>query len=423
MPSCGLPSTRMRCGNAPPISSCPGPLSGKRHGASEPVVRSRAWARNERGRRRPFADDSGRPRSRESAVRCHVLPPSGRAAWDRWVAVGSAGHMHQTFWWAEPLRMFGLSSEVVAAWTGDDLLGGTLFRCTKLPRLPARIVESLDGPTFQAWDRSYAKSYSEALAKFVDGSHTLAVIIRACPDPAIHHDLSEALRRLPGDVVLTQGVTDAVLSLDHQTLETLSGGFSQGLRRAIKRARANAVEVRRLEAPDGLRAAYDTWIATARRKGFDSVRPWPALEPVLRHSVSSGSGVVFGAVVDGVVVASVFATYLGRAAEYVYGGQLDGTEHLSSASLLQSAAIEEAIDRGLSEYSFGVLPAHGDPRRSGIDQFKLSFGAVPRPTLDTITWRRHVLLYEGLTRLRGHPLGARIERSLRRRAISAGSAR
>jgi hypothetical protein len=317
--------------------------------------------------------------------------------------------------------MFGLSSDVVAAWAGGELVVGTLFRSTKVPRLPLTIAESLDGPTFKAWEPSYARSYAQAIGAFADRSRALAVVVRDCPDPAVHRDLTEALRLLQGDVVLSRGVTDAVLDIAGQTGEGLWAGFSQGLRRSVKRARANAVQVTRLEDDESLRAAYDTWMATAHRKGFDSVRPWPALEPVVRHSVASGAGVVFGARVDGVLVASIFVTYIGRAASYVYGGQLDGAEAFASSSVLQLSAIEEAIDRGLPEYSFGVLPAHGDPHQSGIDQFKLSFGALPRPALDTITWRRHVILYESLVRVRRHPVGARIERALRRRAVGGAS--
>jgi hypothetical protein len=327
--------------------------------------------------------------------------------------------MHQTFWWAEPLRNYGLAPDVVAAWAdGERLLGGTLFRCTKIPRLPAQIAESLDGPAFERWDPSYATPYAAAIADFASRSRALAVVVRDCPDPDIHRDLVEALRRLQGDVVLSRGVTEAVLHLDGQTSETLWHGFSHGVRGSIKKGRSNAVQIVRLEDPEGLAAAYETWLATGRRKGFESVRPWPALEPVLGHSVSSGAGIVFGALVDGHVIASIFVTYIGRAAVYVYGGHLDGAERYSAAHLLQLTAIEEAIARGLPIYSFGALPAHGDPEKSGIDRFKLSFGAVPRPALDTITWRRRVILYESLTRFRTHPVGIRIERALRRRAAA-----
>lgn len=354
-------------------------------------------------------------------IRCGILPAVAVNAWDRWVTGSPVGHMHQCYWWAAPLRAYGMSPEVIAAWSGDVLLGGALFRSTKVPGVRARIAESLDGPAFERWQAQYATAYSRAIADFARTSNALAVIIRGCPDPNIHRDLVEALSRLQGDVVLSPGLSEAILPLDGQTSETLWNGFSHDARKNIKRARANAVQVVRLESPDGFRDAYATWMATARRKGFESVRPWEALEPVLRHSVSSGAGIVFGATVDGNMIAAVFVTYVGRAAVYVYGGHHDGAERYSAARLLQLAAIEEAVARGLSEYSFGTLPAHEDPAKSGIDHFKLSFGAVPRQALDTITWRRHVLLYEGLTRVRGHPVGARIEQAIRRAVVSRGS--
>ena len=68
---------------------------------------------------------TGRPE-----IRCGVVPAEAQGTWDDFVTGSSAGHMHQCFWWATPVRPYGMSPEVVAAWSGDDLLGGTLFRCT-----------------------------------------------------------------------------------------------------------------------------------------------------------------------------------------------------------------------------------------------------------------------------------------------------
>ncbi len=358
--------------------------------------------------------------TKRSGIRCARVPESGRGAWDDWVSGSPSGHMHQCFWWASPLQAYGMTPEVVAAWNGDALVGGNLFRCTKVPRLPFQLVESLDGPAFEGWQPSFASPYAEAVAAFARETRALSVVFQGCPDPAIHRDLVEAFRLLEGDVVLSQGPTEASLPLDGQTSESLSSGFSHGVRSSIKKGRRNGVSVARLETAADLRAAYDAWMATARRKGFASVRPWEALLPVLQHSVSSGKGVVFGAVMDGTVIAAIYVSYVGQAAAYVYGGHLDGAERYSAAHLLQVAAIDEAIAREFPEYSFGVLPAGGNPEKSGIDRFKLSFGAVPRPTLDTITWRRRIILHEGLVRLRRHRAGAWIERAIRRRAVARG---
>ncbi len=325
--------------------------------------------------------------------------------------------MHQCFWWASPLRAYGLSPNVVAAWSDQGFLGGILFRSTKVPILPLRIAEALDGPVFEGWQTSYATGYAGAIARFASRSRALAVIIRDCPDPVIHADLVAAFRGMQGDVTLSRGVTNAVLDLEGQTSETLWAGFSHDARKNIKKGRAQAVEITQLADSNGLRAAYDAWMATARRKEFESVRPWAALEPVLRHSVSSGAGVVFGALVGGKVIASIFVSYVGHTAEYVYGGHLDGAERYASTRLLQVAALEEAIARGIPAYSFGGLPASTDPLKSGIDHFKLSFGAAPRQALDTITWRRHPFLYEGLRRVRANPVGTRIEQAIRRRVV------
>ena len=349
------------------------------------------------------------------------VPDWRQDAWDDWVVDAPTGHMHQCHWWASPLRAYGMTSRVVAGVDGNVFVGGTLFRSTPLPFLPRQIIESLDGPVFAAWDASYARPYADEIATYARETGALAVVFRGCPDPIIHGDLASALRSQQGDVILSQGVTDAIIDLDGQTTDSLLRGCSHGVRYQLKRAKRSNVVVEQLTEPERLRAAYETWMATARRKAFESVRPWPALEPVSRHIAASGAGVVFGAIVDGTVVAAVLVTYIGRRAIYVYGGHLDGAEQYAPAHLLQLTAIEEAIDRRFSEYSFGGLPARGDAEKSGIDRFKLSFGARPKPTSDTITWRRNLRLYKAFTSVREQRAGARIEQILRRRAVVRGS--
>jgi Acetyltransferase (GNAT) domain len=351
---------------------------------------------------------------------CGTIPADQQDDWDDWAIGSPFGHMHQLFWWANPLRAYGMRSEVVAGWSGADLEGGTLFRCSKVPGLPVQIAESIDGPLFARWQSGFAVPYARAIARLGRDARALAIVIRGCPDPLMHRDLVAALRLEMGDVVLSRGATEAVLGLADHSVESLWGGFSHGVRNSVKRGRSRGVRVVQLEDDQALKAAHDCWMATAQRKGFESVRPWPALQPVLRQAISSGSGVVFGAMLGEQIIAAIFVTYIGRSAAYVYGGHLDGAEQHSPAHVLQVAAIDEAVRRGFEGYSFGILPAADDDARTGVRYFKLSFGTEPRQMLETITWRRHIFVYEGLTRLRSHPIGVRIERALRRRRVGGG---
>jgi CelD/BcsL family acetyltransferase involved in cellulose biosynthesis len=179
--------------------------------------------------------------------------------------------------------------------------------------------------------------------------------------------------------------------------------------------------VRRLTAAEDLAQAYAAWMATADRRGFTDVRPWPGLEPVLRHCIDQGLGSVLGTFAEQRLVAAAFITHIGKTAAYVYGGYKDGAEKLSPTHVLQYEAIQASIEKGMSAYNFGYLISEGQAEGKGVDEFKLGFGAVPQRHLDTIIWKRKPILYSAFERLRHGSLGQSLEAFLRNRVIRRGN--
>jgi len=346
-----------------------------------------------------------------------VTTEGERRAWNELASRSAMAHMHQCLWWSEPLTVFNVSTRVLGCWKGKQLAGGALFRSVPVPFLGMSLTECLNGPIFQEWSPQWADAFVEGIRELARAARSITVVIRSCPNPAVHRDLLEAFRRAHLRISLTPGEVEGVLFLRNRTMDDLRRGFREGTRRSLKKGLAAPVRVERLTRDDELRSAHEAWMATARRKSFLDVRPWRALEPVLRHCVESGLGSVLGTLLEDRLIAAVFVTYIGETACFVYGGYRDNAEPYRPTHLLQLAAIQESLDRGMSAYTFGGLTSHGEPRLSGVDQFKLGFGAVPQGHLDTITWERRASWHRGLRWFRSHRIGQQLERIVRRRVL------
>jgi hypothetical protein len=350
-----------------------------------------------------------------------LLTEPERKAWNDLAAGSAVGHRHQCLWWMEPLQRYGFQSQALGCWMGNQLVGGALFRSYGVPFTGATISECLDGPIFLRWESAWADGLIRGLTQLSHAAGSMAVVIRDCPDEVVHRDLVDALRRSGCDVELTRGPADAVLALRGRTLEEIRAGISHGTRARIKKGQKR-ICVRRLTRPDELAQAYEAWIASARRKGFTDVRPWPGLEPVLRHCIEQNQGSVLGSFTDDRLLGAAFITHVGSTASYVYGGYLDGAEKLNPTHVLQYEAIRDSLERGFLQYNFGYLLAEYQPDARGVDEFKLGFGAEPKRHLDTITWKRRPVLYASVRALRSGRVGRLLESTLKRRLIRRGEA-
>jgi hypothetical protein len=320
----------------------------------------------------------------------------------------------------EPLERFGLRIRAVGCWSDNRLVGGALLRSYSVPLTRSTIIECLDGPIFLEWETAWAEALVVALMDLARQANSMALIIKDCPDAAVHRDLLAAFRERQLSLELRAGPLDAVLHLEGRRLEQIRSGCNRGTRQRIRKGQTANISIRRLTSPDDLAQAYAAWLATARRKSFTDVRPWAGLEPVLRHATEGGIGSVLGSFAGDRLLAAAFIVHVGRKAAYVYGGYIDGAEKLSSTHLLQFEAIKESLELGMTEYNFGNLLAEGQPAARGVDEFKLGFGAVPRRHLDTIVWKRKPTLFNAVEWLRQHRWGTKLEAALKHRMIKRG---
>jgi lipid II:glycine glycyltransferase (peptidoglycan interpeptide bridge formation enzyme) len=243
----------------------------------------------------------------------------------------------------------------------------------------------------------------------------MALVIKNCPRKDVHADIVTAFDRLGLRTTLTPGGADAVLALEGRTVENIRKGFNHGTKWRINKGQRAALRIRRLTEGQDLREAYKAWIATAARKGFSDVRPWEAIEPVLRRCVDTRLGSVLASFLEERLLAAAFVAQVGNTATWVYGGFVDGAEQYNPTHVLQFEAIRECLEKGLGAYNFGSLISYGQPTRNGVDEFKLGFGAEAREHLDTITWQRKPTLCWLVERLRHGRIGRHLEALLKRR--------
>jgi lipid II:glycine glycyltransferase (peptidoglycan interpeptide bridge formation enzyme) len=333
--------------------------------------------------------------------------------WDELASRSAVGNMCQCLWWAQPLAQFGVTTHILGCWKGRMLVGGGLIRSMQLPFLGMHITECLYGPIFVEWSSEWADLFVRRLQELAGEMNSLTVSIRYCPNKEVHRDLVQAFARAQLKVKLIPGVEEGVLLLKGRTMDDFWKNFRTGTKRNVKKGLTGQIRVERITSSSHLLSAYESWMSTARRKGFPDVRPWPALEPVLRHSVESGMGQVLATFLDDRLLASVFVTYIGERGSYVYGGYMDGAECYHPTHVLQYIAIQESLERGMTAYTFGDL--HEKSSRNGVDQFKLGFGAIPQRNLDTIIWERRPLYHRLIRWLRHQSLGKSLETFLMRR--------
>ena len=342
-----------------------------------------------------------------------------KKAWHEISEGAAAGQMHQCYWWAEPLKRAGVRPRGIGLWRGSRLVGGALFRSIPVPYVGAHLTQCLAGPLHLDWDPEWADHFVAKLDDLARADNSIEVAIHGCSNRELHRDIAFAFLRRGMNVEVKAGAVEAVVPLASATLDGVWKGMNDCTRRNIRKAEKNALQVRELPPGLELRLAHDAWLATAQRKGFSDVRPWELLEPVLRHCVDRRMGKVYGSFAGDRLLASIFVTFIGGQASYVYGGFIAGAEKYAPNHLLHHEAIKDCLQKGVKSYNLGQLTAAYDPGRpQGIDQFKLGFGARIDRKPDSLIWKRMPRVAAALDWLRKRKAGKRLVEELKRRLLS-----
>ena len=167
-----------------------------------------------------------------------------------------------------------------------------------------------------------------------------------------------------------------ILDLEKDEDEILRG-MRQRLRRALRKAEKNDIQVEKSTDPEAIHEFYQIQLQTATRQGFVAfsedffVKQFTALA---KHD----EAVLYTAKYQGETLAQNFMIFYGNEASYHYGVSSELGTKLSGAPLLHMEAMRDARKRGLKRYNFwGIVEEDQTWHRFyGVSQFKRGFGVT-----------------------------------------------
>ncbi|MGE0453014.1 MAG: GNAT family N-acetyltransferase [Vicinamibacteria bacterium] len=147
--------------------------------------------------------------------------------------------------------------------------------------------------------------------------------------------------------------------------------FSGKNRNACRKAEKHGVTVTRQASPEGAELYYDLYVRATRAWGYAKA-PYPK---ALFQALAASAHVEFWLAVRQNAVISGAILLLGSEDALYWSGAMDREcADISPSNLVLRVAIESACRRGLRSMDFGA--SEGLP---GVQRFKESFGATPRP--------------------------------------------
>lgn len=165
-----------------------------------------------------------------------------------------------------------------------------------------------------------------------------------------------------------------VLNLE-KTEEEILTGMRQRLRRALRKAAKNDIEVETSRDPKDIHEFYQIQMQTAGRHGFVAFSE-DFLTKQFAAFAPHNEAVLYTAKYQGETLAQNFMIFYGNEASYHYGVSSELGTKLSGAPLLHLVAMRDARERGIKRYNFWGIVGEDETwhRFYGVSQFKRGFG-------------------------------------------------
>lgn len=165
-----------------------------------------------------------------------------------------------------------------------------------------------------------------------------------------------------------------VLDLN-KTEEEILANAAQGLRRKIRKAEKNNIEVSVSEDPKDIHQFYQIQLETAKRHKFVEFSE-SFLQKQFEAFAKYGQVRLYTAKFEGKVLAQNFMIFYGNEASYHYGVSTELGTKYSGAPLLHMQAMRDARERGIKRYNFWGITGLNETKHRfyGVSQFKRSFG-------------------------------------------------
>ena len=163
----------------------------------------------------------------------------------------------------------------------------------------------------------------------------------------------------------------------HKSEEEIMNGTRERLRRALKKAAKNDIQVEASTNPEDIHEFYKIQLQTARRHDFISFSE-DFLIKQFKAFASTGNVVLYTARYEGEILAQNFIIFYGNEASYHYGVSTELGTKLSGAPLLHMQAMRDARERGVMRYNFWGIVDEDDTKHRfyGVSIFKRGFGVT-----------------------------------------------
>ena len=167
-----------------------------------------------------------------------------------------------------------------------------------------------------------------------------------------------------------------ILDLQKSEEEILTG-MRQRLRRALRKAEKNGLEVEKSTNPEDIHEFYQIQLQTAGRHNFIAFSE-DFLAKQFAAFAPNDEAVLYTAKYQGEILAQNFMIFYGNEASYHYGVSSELGTKLSGAPLLHMAAMRDARERGIKRYNFWGIVGEDETwhRFYGVSQFKRGFGVT-----------------------------------------------
>ncbi|MBR3164365.1 peptidoglycan bridge formation glycyltransferase FemA/FemB family protein [Candidatus Saccharibacteria bacterium] len=232
------------------------------------------------------------------------------------------------------------------------------------------------GPILDWSDQKLVKALFDDIREQAKRSNCVFVRIRPqLEDTEANRQLFLSLGLKPAPIYLSVELA-GVLDLT-KTEDEILAGASQRLRRSLRKAAKNNIQIDVSTDPADIETFYNIQLETAKRHNFVSFSQ-DFLEKQFRAFAEYDAVKLYTARYEGEILAQNYMIFYGNEASYHYGVSTALGTKYSGAPLLHMQAMRDARKLGIKRYNFWGITAVDDVnhRFYGVSQFKRGFGVT-----------------------------------------------
>ena len=297
---------------------------------------------------------------------------TSRKQWDTFVESHPEANFLQAWQWGEFHKSLGHDVVRRGLFDGKKLIG--VYEGYVEPAKRGRHLAVAGGPIVDWDDMDAVTMLRDDMREQAEKLRCIFVRVRPqLTRSASHLWLFADLGFRPAPMYLSVELA-GVLDLEKSEEELLKG-MRQRLRRALRKAAKNDIQVEKSTDPERMKEFYNIQLQTAGRHGFVAFSE-EFFKKQFAAFAETGNVVLYTARYNDQILAQNFIIFYGNEASYHYGVSTELGTKLSGAPLLHMEAMRDARERGIKRYNFWGIVGEDetDHRFYGVSVFKRGFG-------------------------------------------------